>query len=145
MTNTFHLCLPTTTLHTHLDCNPPYLQGIITAHHVVAQGDNGWLSELMTSIDTLPWTSCPGTHMLSVCNVIGGNDERERRVQPRDSARGDTPAELNTKLPAPSSSQCPTSQHYVANHSSTTCYATQRTTAVGYMIIWIGRSLRLRT
>lgn len=63
----------------------------------------------------------------------------------RDCARGDTPAELNTKLPAPSSRQRPTSQPYVANHAFTTCYATQRTAAIGYMIIWTGRSLRPRT
>lgn len=43
---------------------------------------------------------------------------------------GDTPVELSTKLPAPSSRQRPTSQRYVANRAFTTRYATQRTTAV---------------
>lgn len=49
--------------------------------------------------------SCAGTHVLSVCNVKTG--EMMNSVQNGARAKEDTPAELSTKQPAPSSNQCP--------------------------------------
>lgn len=118
--------------HTHT-CTPLHLPDTITAHQLKTMWLRGMMTDSVRSWQAQtplpPEPAVPAhTHMLSVCNRRKWWTEEEAR--PRDRARGDTPVELSTKLPAPSSHQRSTSQRYVANHAFTTRYTTQRTTAV---------------
>ncbi len=72
-----------------------------------------------------PWTSCPATHTYAFCLL-----RKRRKWWTREEPRpwGDTP--VSTRLLAPSSHQCPTSQRHAANHAYATNYTTQWTTAV---------------
>lgn len=89
-------------MHTHLDCNPSYLQDIITTHQTAKNTETITASVRSWQQQTAWWASCLGTHVLSVCNVKLG--EIINRVQIRACTKEDTPMELSTKQPAPAPS-----------------------------------------